>query len=305
METMRRPVVVGVDGSEGSLRALDWAAAEATRSGLPLRVVHASLWERYEGKHAVSDPECPADEVLAEHLVAEARERARRLGPETDVEADVLPEDPVAALVAESHEAAVVVVGSRGRGRIAEMLLGSVSLALANRSRCPVVVVPARPPDPPPRPGRVVVGISDAEEPTPAVFFALAHAAARHGELVAVRAWRSPAHEVRSHPLLVGSPTAAHHREAEEHLETVLAGLDPTGASGVVVRRSVVRGPTHQKLLEAAEGAELLVVGTSRTEGRHGHHTPHAQHLGTVNHAMLHYAPCPVAVVPNAYLYRT
>ncbi|MFF3631224.1 universal stress protein [Streptomyces sp. NPDC002164] len=301
---MRLPVVVGVDGSEGSLRALDWAAAEAACMGLPMRVVHASLWEHYEGTHAASDPERPTDEILAEHLVSEAQERARRLGPEVDVEADVLPEDPVAALVAESHEAAVVVVGSRGRGRIAEMLLGSVSLALANRSHCPVVVVPARAPDTPPRPGRVVVGISDAEEPTSAAFFALAHAAARHGELVAVRTWRAPAHEVRSHPLLYGSPAAAHRQQAEEHLEAVLAKLDPNGASGVVVQRSVVAGPTHQKLLEAAGGAELLVVGASRTGGRRGHHTPHAQHLGTVNHAMLHYAPCPVAVVPNAYPYH-
>lgn len=290
---MERPVVVGVDGSEGSLRALDWAAAEAARRRLPLRVLHASLWEHYEGVHPERDAERPTEEVLAERLVDEARERARRLGPSLDVMAAVEPEDPVAALVRQSHEAAMVVLGSRGRGRIAGMLLGSVSLALANRSHCPVVVVPARAAATPLYPGRVVVGISDADRPTPAALFALAHAAARHGELVAVRAWRCPAHEAMSHPLLAGSPAAAYHRQAEEHLETVLAGLDPTDSSGVVVQRSVARGPTHQKLLEAAEGAELLVVGASRSGGRHG------QHLGPVNHAMLHYAPCPVAVVPN------
>ncbi|MFI9629513.1 universal stress protein [Streptomyces sp. NPDC052042] len=302
MEAIRRPVVVGVDGSEGSLRALDWAVAEAMRSGLPLRVVHASLWEHYEGTHPASDAERPAEEVLAEHLVAQARERARRLGPKVEVAVDVRPEDPVDALIGESHGAATVVLGSRGRGRIAGMLLGSVSLTLANRSHCPVVVVPARAPSTPPWPGRVVVGISDAEKPASAAFFALAHAAARHGELVAVRAWRCPAHEARSHPLLVGSPAAAHHRQAEEHLEAVLAALDPSASSsGVVIQRSVVRGPVHQKLLEAAVGAELLVVGASRSGGRHGHHVPHGHHLGPVNHAMLHYAPCPVAVVPDTY----
>ncbi|MFF9351458.1 universal stress protein [Streptomyces sp. NPDC014734] len=291
---MRLPVVVGVDGSEGSFRALDWAATEASRSRLPLRVVHASLWERYEGLHP-ADAERPTEEVLAEHLVAEARDRARRLGPEVTVTADVQPEDPVASLVGESHEAAMVVVGSRGHGRIAGMLVGSVSLALANRSHCPVVVVPAREPSTPPRSGRVVVGVSDAATPTPATVFALARAAARHGELVAVRAWRSPAHEAMSHPLLAGSPATAHHRQAEEHLEDVLAQLDRNASSGVVIHRSVVRGPTHQKLIEAAADAELLVVGTGRSRGRHGHH------LGPVNHAMLHYAPCPVAVVPDTY----
>ncbi|WP_406495138.1 universal stress protein [Streptomyces sp. NBC_00846] len=292
---MRLPVVVGVDGSEGSLRALDWAAAEAARSQHPLRVVHASLWERYEGMHPDSDGERPTEEVLAEHLVATARERAQRLGPEVAVTASVEPEDPVAALVRESHEAAMVVLGSRGRGRIAGMLLGSVSLALSGRSHCPVVVIPARTPDTPPQSGRVVVGISDAAEPSAATVFALAQAASRHGELVAVRAWRRPAHHAVVHPLISGSPASAHHRQAEEHLEEVLARLDRTGAPDVTVHRSVVQGPVHQELIEAAKGAELLVVGARRPSGWHG------THLGQVNHAMLHYAPCPVAVVPDAY----
>ncbi|MEV7956099.1 universal stress protein [Streptomyces sp. NPDC087532] len=292
---MPLPVVVGVDGSEGSLRALDWAAAQAARSRVPLRVVHASLWERYEGLRLDSDTERPTEQVLAEHLVATARERAQRLGPELSVVTEVQPEDPVAALVRESHEAVLIVLGSRGRGHIVGMLLGSVSLALADRSHCPVVVVPARKPSTPPRPGRVVVGISGAEKPSAAAVFALDQAATRNGELIAVRAWRCPAHEAMSHPLLSGSPAAAHRRRAEEHLEEVLAGLDRSGSPDVVIHRSVVQGPAHQELLEAAEGAELLVVGTRRTGGRHGFH------LGPVNHAMLHYAPCPVAVVPDTY----
>ncbi|WP_327274585.1 universal stress protein [Streptomyces sp. NBC_01224] len=293
---MQLPVVVGVDGSEGSLRALDWAAAEAARSGLPLRVVHASLWERYEGTHSPSDTERPTEQIVAERLVADARERAQRLGPEVQVVTSVEPEDPVATLVRESHEAALVVLGSRGRGRIAGMLLGSVSLALAGRSHCPVVVVQATAPSTPPKAGHVVVGIGSASGPSAAAAFALDQAAARHGELIAVRAWRSPAHEAMSHPLLAGSPASAHHQQAEEHLEEVLAALDRTGSPDVTIHRSVVQGPAHQELIEAAAGAELLVVGARRTGGWHGFH------LGPVNHAMLHYAPCPVAVVPDAYL---
>ncbi|MFH8476723.1 universal stress protein [Streptomyces sp. NPDC018000] len=293
---MQLPVVVGVDGSDGSLRALDWAAAEAARSGLPLRVVHASLWERYEGRRPTFDTERPTEQILAEQLVAAAQERAQRLGPEMRVATSVQPEDPVAALVRESHEAALVVLGSRGRGRIAGMLLGSVSLALAARSHCPVVVVQARAPSTPPESGRVVVGIGSATGPSAAVAFALDQAASRHGELIAVRAWRSPAHEVVSHPLLSGTPASAHHQQAEEHLEEVLAALDRSGSSDVTIHRSVVQGPAHQELIEAAAGAELLVVGARRTGGWRGFH------LGPVNHAMLHYAPCPVAVVPDSYL---
>ncbi|WP_328886807.1 universal stress protein [Streptomyces sp. NBC_00316] len=76
---MQLPVVVGVDGSEGSLRALDWAATEAARRQLPLRVIHASLWEHYEGLRPTFDTECPAEQILADHLVASAQERAQRL----------------------------------------------------------------------------------------------------------------------------------------------------------------------------------------------------------------------------------
>jgi nucleotide-binding universal stress UspA family protein len=292
---MRLPVVVGVDGSEGSLRALDWAATEAARSRLPLRVVYASLWERYEGLRPGLDDDHPGEQALAEHLVASARDRVRDLRPEVVVVADVQPEDPVAALVRESHQAALVVLGSRGRGRIAGMLLGSVGLSLAGRSHCPVVVVPAVRPGTPAEPGRVVVGISDAAAPSAAAVFALAQATARHGELVAVRAWRRPAHELLTHPPLPGASASPQLRRAEEHLEEVLGALTEGDDSGTVVHRSVAQGPAHQVLVEAAEEAELLVVGARRSSGWHG------LQLGPVNHAVLHYAPCPVAVVPDSY----
>ncbi|MER5370476.1 universal stress protein [Streptomyces sp. NPDC002722] len=320
---MGLPVVVGVDGSEGSLRALDWAAAEASRSRLPLRVVHASLWEHYEGLRPTVDAGVPGEQLLAEHLVASARDRVRDLRPEVSVVADVQPEDPVAALVQESHEASLVVLGSRGRGRIAGMLLGSVGLALAGRSHCPVVVIPARQPGAPPKPGHIVVGISDEAGPSAAAVFALAQAASRHGELTAVRAWRRPAHALLTHPPLPGAPASTQRRQAEEHLDEVLKGLEtlenrkkrqqaqePRGTQGaqepqgvpgqdgsetVVVHRSVAQGPAHQVLIEAADNAELLVVGARRGSGWHG------LQLGPVNHAVLHYSPCPVAIVPDTY----
>ncbi|MEV0489777.1 universal stress protein [Streptomyces atratus] len=291
---MRLPVVVGLDGSMGSLRALDWAAAEAARMRLPLRIVHGSLWEHYEGIRPSFDTGRPAEQILAEHLVASAQERVQRLDAEVEVVAVVQPDDPVNALVQESHGAAMIVLGSRGRGRIAEMLLGSVSLAVAGRSHGPVVVIPKAASAVQSTSGRVVVGIGDAQGPSAAARFAFDQAVSRHGELTAVRAWRCPVNEAMDHPLLSGSPAASHHRDAEEHLEDVLAVLDRTG-SGPVITRSVVQGPAHQALIEAASGADMLVVGARRGGGKHWHR------LGTVNHAVLHYAPCPVAVVPDTY----
>ncbi|MGW1106859.1 universal stress protein [Streptomyces sp. NPDC002540] len=217
---------------------------------------------------------------------------AQHLHAEVSVVADIRPEDPVSALVRESHEAALVVLGSRGLGRIAGMLLGSVRLALAGRSHCPVVVIPAATQSARPKPGRIVVGIGDAAGPSAAAHFAFAQATSRHGELIAARAWRCPAHEAADHPLLAGSSASTHRRQAEEHLEDVLAVPERT-RSDAVVHRSVLQGPVHQILIEEAEGAELLVVGAHHAGGHHG------LRPGPVNHAVLHCAPCPVAVVPD------
>src|SRR5690606_37136730 len=139
--TMVLPLVVGVDGSDSSLEAVDWAVDEATRLGLPLQLVHASLWERYEGRAPSFGTDRPAEEVVAEHIAASGAERARARNPELEVSAEVVPEDAVSALLRAAPEAFAVVTGSRGRGGIAGMLLGSVSLTVAARAVCPVIVV--------------------------------------------------------------------------------------------------------------------------------------------------------------------
>src|SRR5690606_37712204 len=158
---MERPLVVGVDGSDSSLAALDWAVDEAARHGVPLRLVHASLWERYEGRVPSFARERPAGDVLAQHIVASGAERARLRRPEVKVSADVLPEDPVSALLSAGHEAWALVVGSRGRGELAGLTLGSVGLGVAARAACPVVVVRGGERNRQGAFGRVVVGVGD------------------------------------------------------------------------------------------------------------------------------------------------
>lgn len=138
---MQAPLVVGVDGSDSSLQAVDWAADEAARHAAPLRLVYASLWERYEGAVPTGGLERPAGRVLAENILAAAAERARLRVPALAVSTEVLAEDATSALLREGASASAVVVGSRGRGQLASVLLGSVSLVVAARSVCPVVVV--------------------------------------------------------------------------------------------------------------------------------------------------------------------
>ncbi|GHF37486.1 universal stress protein [Streptomyces griseosporeus] len=288
---MELPVVVGVDGSEASLRATSWAADEAALRGLTLRVVYASLWERYEGSLPAVDPGRPAEEVLAEDIIGTAARRARRRQPDLKVIADLVPDEAEYALVRESADATLLVVGSRGRSGVAETLLGSVSMAVAARADCPVVVLRGSHDDQAATAarGRVVVGVGDGAEVRAVVAFAAAEARLRGVPLHAVRAWKCPAHEPVDHPLLVGEPARVYEQRAADALEAALAAASPEPT----VYRRTAEGHARRVLVEASHEADLLVVGVRR---RADHYTPQ---LGRTAHAVLHRAACPVAVVPH------
>ncbi|KUN88499.1 universal stress protein [Streptomyces bungoensis] len=279
---MELPLVVGVDGSEPSLRAVDWAADEAALRGLPLRVVYASLWERYEGTGLADAVGRPSEEVRAEDIVEAAARRAHERRPDVKTVTDVLPEEPEYALVRESRTAAAVVLGSRGRSSLTEAVLGSVSVTVAGHAHCPVIVLRGGHDNrvsPGERP--VVVGVGDRPGETAAVRFAAEEARRRGVPVEAVRAWRRPAHDTQ--------PVQRHEERAARELDAALRDVP----AGIEVRRRTVEGPARRVLPGAAAGAGLLVVGARRREGHFG------LQLGRVAHAVLHQAGCPVAVVPE------
>lgn len=288
MSAVDLPLVVGVDGSEASLRAVDWAADEAVLRGVPLRLVYASLWERYEGVSPAGDVGRPSEQVMAEDIVAAAARRAawRRAG--VKVSTDVLPEEPEYALVRESRDASALVLGTRGRGGVVEMLLGSVSLAVAAHADCPVVVLRGSQDQHggPQTHGRIVVGVGEGPAGPAAVRFAAAEAELRGVPLEAVCAWRHPAH------LAGGDSARLQEQRAADTLEAAVseaAGQHP----GVDLRRRTAEGHARRVLLDVSRDAGLLVVGAQRTQGSFG------LQLGRVTHGVLHHAACPVAVVPH------
>ncbi|MDI3406871.1 universal stress protein [Streptomyces cavernicola] len=289
---MQSPVLVGVDGSEASLTALDWAVAEAERHGSALRIVHASLWERYEGAVAAGTTERPEGQVIAENVLAAAEERARRLAPLLQVTGDVLAEDAISALLREGQHALVLVVGSRGRGGFADLLLGSVGLVVASRAQGPVVVVRGEEHALEAHHRRVLLGVGDHDVDSEAVRYAFQEAAVRGAELDAVRIWRGPAFDPVDHPLLTGESRVHFEERALEELDKALEAT--VGAyPQVSLRRSTVEGSARKMLADRSAAADLLVLGARRT-GR-----PVGLELGRVAHRALHHAHCPVAVVPQ------
>jgi nucleotide-binding universal stress UspA family protein len=291
---MELPLVVGVDGSEPSHRAVDWATDEAALRGVPLRLVYASLWERYEGAALAQDLGRSSEQVLADTIVEAAAKRAHRRDADVKVSTEVLPEEPVPALLREGRNASALVLGSRGRSGVTEMLLGSVSLAVAARAHCPVIVLRGGHAD---RADagmrqRIVLGVGEEPNSSAAVRFAFQEAEERRVDLEAVRAWRCPAHETTDHPLLAGEPAHLHEQRATETLEAALRDAAADHPS-VRLHRRVVEGPARKVLLDAAADADLLVVGARRRQGHFG------LQLGRVAHAVLHHSACPVAVVPQ------
>ncbi|WP_128378848.1 universal stress protein [Streptomyces cavernae] len=294
---MELPLVVGVDGSEPSMRAVDWAADEAALRGVPLRVVYASLWERYEGAALAEGLGRTSEQILADRIVEAAAKRAHRRAVDLKISTEVLAEDPVTALLNEGQYASALVVGSCGRSGIAELLLGSVSLAVAARAGCPVIVLRGSQDNraTPGMRGRIVLGVGEPAEGaqnSAAVRFAFQEAEERRVVLEAVRAWRCPAHETTDHPMLAQEPARLHERRAADELDAALRDV-VADHPAVRLERRTVEGTARSVLLGASTGADLLVVGARRRRGHLG------LQLGRVAHTVLHHSACPVAVVPQ------
>ncbi|MFM9632605.1 MULTISPECIES: universal stress protein [Streptomyces] len=286
------PLVVGVDGSNGCLVALDWAVDEAARHGLSLRLVYALLWERYEGIIPSVSTERPSEQVMADHIVASAAERARQRNPDVKVSTDVLPAEAVDVLLRESNNASALVTGSRGRGELKGLLLGSVGLAVAARAHCPVIVVRGDKAGLAGTHERILLGAGDPATGGEAARFALREAEVRGCTLDVVRAWRCPAHETADVAALAEAPARYHEERARAQLDELIQ--DPVADHpDVRVRRTTVRGTARKVLVDRSAAADLVIVGARRRQDHYG------LQLGRVAHTLLHHAQCPVAVVPQ------
>ncbi|MES9524431.1 universal stress protein [Streptomyces capoamus] len=292
------PVIAAVDGSADSLRALDWAVDAARRRGAPLHVVHVRQYAAWGQADVLvaGPPEAEGDPVLDE---VRTRLADRAGAPATEYLA--LEGVPGAVLPELGADAELLVLGSRGRGGFASLLLGSNGLAAARDAQCPVVVVP--------RPGRevhgeaaaepgprVVVGLH-ADSPDEAVLsFAFAEAALRGARLQVIAAYPWPV-QTWSAPGQPVPPVVDQDAVAEETRALAEGFLAPHRGRHPEVRVDAEARPGDAAglLVAASQDADLVVVGRHRRRL-----LAPARMMGSVTQAVLLHAAGPVAVVPPA-----
>ena len=277
-----QPIVAATDGSEESLRAVEWAAGEAILHAVPLRIVSAApLPPVMTALQIRPDHDHVADFIRSERDLAldAAASRAARVAPGLVIVTDPVAGPPAQAVAASGSSAAMLVVGSRGAGAFTALTLGSVSRYTAAHAACPVVVVrdllPAAS-------GLVGVGMGDLDDCADLLTFAFDEASLRKAAVLAIHAWPGPVPEAPESP----AAAAAGARLAE------LMGSWASKYPGVPVSQQITPGHPARALIGLSARADLVVMG------RHGEHPgPHGP--GPIRHAVLSHAHGPIAIVPS------
>ncbi|MGW9069670.1 universal stress protein [Streptomyces yangpuensis] len=312
------PVIAAVDGSEHSLVALQWARGAALRHGAELLIAHVlpDHAQLYAGRRAaLHDARQPAEFA---DPVGDWVRGVLGAGPALPegVRYESLEGSVPEALRVIGSGALMLVMGSRGRGGFASLLLGSSSRAVASTAPCPVVVVPhaerhaaaataaaTATTASEPSAGRVVLGLHAAETPDDVLSFAFAEAAVRGTTVQVVSAYTVPPAPalVIDRPFEVIPPEGlADEGDAvpaeREMLRSQTERLAPlrTRYPDVPVEQAAVPGDAAGRLVDASRSAALVVVGR-----HHPRRTAMSLQIGSVAHAVLHHAHGPVAIVPT------
>jgi nucleotide-binding universal stress UspA family protein len=286
-------IVVGIDGSQQSGNALEWALARARLGGEQLELVNAYSLPSYVdfyGYHGLAASQ-PVDwfTEFSKQVLDAAAARVRELAPDLTCTLTSKMDHPAHLLAAASEAADAVVVGRRGLGSAASVLLGSVSNRLTIQAKCPVVVVgegelPAT--------GPIVVGVDGSEFGTNALRYAIGEAAVRRTSVRAVAAYDVVHHRaLAADPELVARMRAGVEADAVDALTRALDEAQGTVPASVSVDHVAVEGRAAEAILGHADDAQLIVVGT------HGKGLVRRVLLGSVSRQVLNDADRPVAIV--------
>ncbi|MFA1547947.1 universal stress protein [Actinomadura chokoriensis] len=282
---MSEPIVVGTDGSDESERALQWAAAEAALRERPLHIVHAL--ESWPYKAPLFMPPETTERMTAagRRLLAAARERVQERWPELETTTALVAGETPQALRDQSDRAFELVLGSRGRGGFASMLLGSTSLRMAARSTVPIVIVRGDTADR----GEVVVGVDLLRDADTLLDHAFDAAALRGARLRVVHAWQTFGTLIEAGYAIDADQIE---RDLRARLTETYTPLRAKYPSVDAVDELVPEHPVTA-LSNASRNARLLLVGAHQRQWT-------APQLGSITHGVIHHARCPVAIIPSA-----
>ncbi|MGI5466639.1 universal stress protein [Streptomyces sp. CA-132043] len=286
-------VVVGFDGSANAERALDHAADEARFRGTALEILAGWPWpKRPLPDYGVQDDEGKLLYSSARRMMDGAVERARSRAPNTILIPSLTTESAAEALLRCGRTASLTVVGTRGHGGFAGLLLGSVSLRVAAHCISPLMVVRG---DLGRIRGTVVLGLaSDADSDVKALRFAFDEAARREAELRVLHAWQFPApHGEQARPSQLGWDDVTGLRKAAEAVpQYAVASLTQEYPDVRASTLAVCQSPA-QTIVEYSREADVVILAAHRRPRHFG------LQLGPVTHAALHHAHCPVVLVPT------
>jgi len=278
-------IVVGIDGSAHGWAALAWAAEQATDLGVPLHLIHAFAPDIPMLGFGTTDQ----SSILAEgkRLLVTATARAHAINAKLVITTSLPPGYASHALVGASRDASMVVLGAVGHGLLSRATIGAVAQQVAAHAKCPVVIV-GHEGHTEGTHGRVVVGVDGSPSSMAALHNAFGHAAARGAELVVVHCWeaKGPADPT----LQTDSSWPAYESHLEQAVSREIAASSARHPA-VKVRHEVVRSSPVAALIQAADTADLVVVGARGTGGFPG------LHLGSVSGRLLGRTACPLVVV--------
>lgn len=291
-------IVVGVDGSAPSLRAVKWAAQEARVRNSELLLFRVTEWMAYDtGWYPTWGGPTPESVSKGEReILDQAEAQAQKYSPSVTVIRSRVEGYASDAIVEHGRRAELVVLGRRGVGGFFNLALGSTTYQVVHQSPRPVVVVPDQTDEGPEetqqltRPKGVLVGVDGSESSRGALDFAFEEAAIRKSPLTVARAWRHPLNDAPAFHTPFPPSDEDYRVEQEEVLSESLAGWGEK-YTDVAVYREVFHGHPAHTLLKAATKADLVVVGS------HGHGGFGLPRLGSVSDALVRQAPCPVAVI--------
>ncbi len=276
------PVVVGIDGSEGSTTALAWAAGEAARTGADLRLV-AVVEERHVPRFP---PRLGHDDALKllDRLAATVHDRV----PPAQVSTEVYDGHAAAGILDHLGHARLLVVGKRGLSALPRLIVGSTSLAVAGRADVPVAVIPTGWDEDAHTGAPIVVGVDPYRESRRLLQLAFRRAERLGVPLVAVHGWEAP-----GAPVWSDSPVDEWERESHERFHEMLTPWHERFPDVDLRPVTSTHHPAVAVLDEAEKAGGLLVLG------RRSRNRVLGFPFGSVTRAVLHYSTVPVLVVPT------